>query len=149
MREPQRFDPGGNPRDFQTWGVRQYLRPSPCAEVGCTAHENGWRTTVLAGSDDEAYLLRVCRGEEDGIRRGFVTIPQPNGFTQYVFEAGQTCFAVSRHQVAEARPPLFLRRDGDWRAHLGGVRVYERAEQMADDLHTQTDRIQHIKQTRS
>lgn len=149
MREPFRLIPPGTPNDYQTFGVRQYVRPSPCAEAGCSAHEKGWRTTVLAGSDDEAFLLRVCRGEEDGHRRGFVTIDQADGFRQYVFEAGQTCFAVSRHQVAEQRPPLYLRRNGDWRMNLGGTHVYDRGEQLADDLHTRTDLIQHIKQTRS
>jgi hypothetical protein len=149
VAEPFRIDPGGTPADFQTFGVRQFVRPSPCAEARCTAHAKGWRTTVAAGSDAEAFLLRVCRGEEDGHRRGFVTIPQENGLTQYVFEAGQTCFAVSTHQVALQRPPLYLRRNGDWRANLGGTHVYDRGDQLQDDLHTRTETIRHIKETRS
>lgn len=148
-----RVPPTGTPTDFRTFGVRSpietHTRPASCAEVECGAHVHGWRTTVLAGSDDDAFLRQAARGEHDGHRRHFVEIPQGDGMVQFVFHPGQTCFRVSTHRVDLERPALFLRRDGDWRAHLGGERVYDRPDQFVDDLYSHTDSIRHLKETRS
>lgn len=147
-----RVAPSGLPQDLRTFSVSSpietHTRPASCVEVECSAHRNGWRTTVVSDSADEALLRQACAGQIDGHRRFFTVIPQENGQTQFVFDAGQTCLAVTRHRIELERPALFLRRDGDWRANLGGERLYDRPDQFADDLHTHTDSIRHIKETR-
>lgn len=148
MSPPFRLPNPGSPGDYQTFGARVPRRQATCAEVDCGAYLNGWSTTVMRGSDDEALLRQACAGAVDGQRRHAVELPEEGGFVRFVFEAGQPCFAAARHTVAATDEGLYLRRDGDWRANLGGTHFYDRPDQWTDDLRTRHERIRHLKETR-
>lgn len=143
--DPFRLPPAGPPQIYETFSVKApiatHWRPASCLEVECSAHVNGWRTTVLAGSNDEALLRQACSGTVDGHRRHFVELAQADGLVQFAFEPGQPCLAVSTHVVPLERPELYVRRAGDWRAHLGEARHYARADQWVDDFMVHQDRI--------
>ncbi len=132
---------------MQTYAVTSpratHTRPGTCPEVGCLHHRRGWATTVLAGSQEERDLLRGCRGDIDGYRRPFrrrVDDPGP-GFVRYVFEAGTACFRIAQHRVPLERPPLYVVRGGDWRAHTGVIRKHTGPDAWVNDFGEHQDRI--------
>ena len=108
-------------RMMKTYGIVRppdHFRPATCAEVDCEAYTHGWVSTMLAGSDDLAFLTqRVCRGDVDGWHRHFTTELAPDGFVRLTFPPGQPCFRVSSHRVSVERPPIFLVRPGDARSN--------------------------------
>jgi hypothetical protein len=142
--EPFRVTPGGKVADWETWGLRPFLVSATCPEVGCRQYENGWRTRV--GGDDIDLVRRVLRGEVDGYRRHAIEIPEANGWVTFVFEPGQFCLAVRRHQKHEERDPTSFRRGGDWRGATGTSRVYDRTDQWTDDLRTSTTRLADLRE---
>lgn len=113
---------------------------TPCEAADCSKYQNGWASPVVTGSDDEAFLRKVCRGDVDGHRRHFREIPQGDGRTLFVFEPGQPCFRISEHRRRVDRPELFIVRDGDrrWGAN---ARRYDRAYQWVDDFAHNQDSI--------
>lgn len=147
-RPLKRWPMPGSPADYETFAARPALRPATCEEAGCVPYQRGWRTVVRVGSPEEALLRRACMGLEDGQRRHFVETNQPGGMVEFLFEPGQPCLAVSTHKVSAEREGLWLRRDGDWRAHTGRSRRYDRPDQWVDDLHTVTTKREHLKITR-
>jgi len=106
---------------MMTYGIVRppdHYRPASCAEVDCDAHAHGWVSTMLAGSDDLAFITgRVCRGDVDGHRRHYTAEPVEGGFVRLTFPAGQECFATRSHRVPVERPPIFLVRPGDARSN--------------------------------
>lgn len=136
-----RCQPVGPPQAYKTFGARTppgHMRSVSCADRDCPRYLNGWTTTV--SGDDIELVRQACAGNVDGVRRHAIEQPQANGFVQFIFEAGQPCLAQSTHRVAD-RPPLFLVRNGDWRQHLGGQRVYDRPYQWVDDFMVHQDRV--------
>lgn len=159
-----RFQPAAGPTAYKTFGIKApistHYRPATCAEMcdradtlrreglnddataaDCGPHRNGWATTVMCGSGDEAFVRRVCAGEVDGLRRHFIEVPQPNGFVQLVFDAGQPCFRVGQHKLRVDRPELYIVRGGDWRAQTSPTHRYDRADQWVDDFACHQDRL--------
>ena len=130
----------------KTYGIRAprstHTRAGTCAEVDCEPHRNGWATTLLAGSDDVAFVERVCRGDVDGHRRQYTAEPVEGGFVRLTFPPGQVCFRVSSHRVPLERPPIFEVRGGDHRGNpVGDRRVHTRPEDWVDDFATHQDRL--------
>ena len=126
-------------RMMKTYGIVRppdHFRPATCAEVDCEAYTHGWVSTMLAGSDDLAFLTqRVCRGDVDGWHRHFTTELAPDGFVRLTFPPGQPCFRASSHRISVERPPIFLVRSGDWRGNPGGQhRVHTRPEHWVEDF---------------
>lgn len=101
----------------------------------CLPHRCGWSTPVGIDSADEDEVKRYLTGAKDGQRRSALVLPGAGpGLVQYVFQPGQACFNLSAHRLPLERPEFFLRRRGDWRAHLGGTRQYDRPDQWVDDM---------------
>lgn len=135
----QRFTPRMPVGAYQTYRivapVSTHWRPATCAEVECTAYERGWASTVIAGDDMEATLLRASDGLIDGRRRRYTRHPQPDGFVRYVFGPGQPCFKASTHRVRLDRQEIYLRRGGDWRGNpTGEVVRHSRPEHWVEDF---------------
>ena len=140
-RAPSRPTPSAPPGAFQSFEMHTYWRTGTCADVQCDAHVNGWVTVVDTTTSlgrDQADYIRFDSG-----RRYHESSPGP-GQVRFEFPPGQTCFA-KHGSVQDDRPALFLRRGGDWRAATGGRHVYDRPDQMADDMHTITDRLHTIR----
>lgn len=113
--------------------LASHWRKATCAEVDCPHWTHGWATTVVTGSDDEALIRRA--------RRRFTAEHQADGFTRFMFEPGQPCFAASRHQLPLEREPLYVVRGGDWRANTGRVRTHTSGESWVDDFATHQDQL--------
>ena len=141
-------------RAMQTYRVASprstHTRPATCAEYRCKAYLNGWPTIVPAMSLDgnaytADYVRKVCRGEFDGIRRPYLReVATEDGLVKFVFDAGVTCFRVSRHRVSLERPEFYLVRGGDWRANTGLIRRHtgpRAAELWVEDSQETFDRL--------
>lgn len=137
------------PQALQTFEIAEPLpthwRPASCAEVECEAHAHGWRTTCDLTTD---LGVRQARYIRDKAGRHFTHEFSGDGkLITFTFSAGQQCFTP--HRVSVGRPALFVVRRGGHRdphgprpvRHLPGVRVFDRPDQWADDLHEATDRV--------
>lgn len=137
------------PQALQTFEIAEPLpthwRPASCAEVECEAHAHGWRTAIDLGTD---LGVRQARYIRDKAGRHFTHEFSGDGkMITFTFPAGQTCFTP--HRVPVGRPALFVVRRGGHRDSnsgrpiraLPGVRVFDRPDQWADDLHEATDRV--------
>ena len=117
MIQPWRPAPSLPTTAMKTYEVlaptRTHWRKATCAEVDCPHHLHGWATTVQAGSADEALIRRAGRH--------FTAQPQPGGFLQFVFPAGQPCFKAHQHRVLLDRQEIFVVRGGDWRGNPRGI----------------------------
>jgi hypothetical protein len=132
------WTPAARPDAYQTFSVRPYWRPASCAEVDCPHWRNGWSTAVDETSDlgrQQAAYIRHRSG------RRFTISRDDTGRTVFRFPPEQQCFAAAEHRIAADRPELYVARGGDWRRTIGQPRIYERADQWADDLHSTTDRL--------
>lgn len=136
-RRLNRVQPVGPVQVYQTFQAAAPLsthwRKATCAEVDCAHYINGWATTVLAGSDDEALIRRAGRA--------FVVERQQGGFLRFVFHAGQPCFKAHQHKVPLERDPLFIVRGGDWRANTGLIRQHTRGVDWVDHFATHQDQL--------
>lgn len=138
---PFRVDPVGPVQAYKTFAVSSPLathtRRTTCADVECPRHANGWKTVIDPGTDLGARQLQYIRLHSG---RAYVDVSAPEeAMVTLLFPPGQQCF--EEHRVPLDRPANYLTRDGDWRAHLGGVRVYDRPDQWADDFATHQDAI--------
>ncbi len=137
------------PQALQTFEIAEPLpthwRPATCAEVECQAHMAGWRTTIDLTTDLGVKQARYIR---DHAGRHFTHEFSGDGrMITFTFPAGQRCF--TEHRVQLGRPALFVVRRGGHRDSvrgrplraLPGVRVFDRPDQWADDLHEATDRV--------
>jgi hypothetical protein len=121
--EPFRIAPQGPVSGYRSFGQRVARRVrATCAEVGCEHWQDGWVTTVLPDSEDEALIEKACAGEVDGIRRlscgGTLEL---DGFIRYHFPPETPCFRASTHTVPMA--VTMYHRKGDWRGNPDGVNV--------------------------
>lgn len=117
MRPVFRPDPVLPVQAMQTYGFVAepgvHTRSATCAEVGCKAMQNGWRTTVdlstpLGGK--QANYIRLKSG------RTF-TVQETGNLVAFTFAAGQRCFAD--HQIRTDKDPTYYKVGGDWREQLG------------------------------
>lgn len=134
-------------RAFRTFAIdaplATHYRAATCVEVACEALTNGWVSTMLAGSDDLAFLERVCRGEVDGHRRHYVSEPVEGGFVRLTFPAGQVCFAAAMHRVPLERPAIFSVRAGDIGRAVERPTVHARPEHWVEQLAETLDGVRH------
>ncbi len=116
--------------------ISTHWRAATCEEVDCAHYLNGWATTVLPDSADEAAI-------KGSGRRWARREKTPDGFVRYEFYPGQPCFAASRHKVLVGRPELFYVRGGDWRGNPAGVptRQHVRAEDFVEDFGEHQQRV--------
>lgn len=117
------------PLDYVTYELLQpvgtHRRAATCEEAGCRPHHDGWSTSLIPGSTDEALILATCRGEVDGIRRPQPTPTRtPEGFNRYVVPAGTPCFKARTHTVLLDRPAFGIRRDGN-KLGVGSDQLYQ------------------------
>lgn len=134
-----RLDPAGPPQAYRSVSftrplTRDFWRRATCEEVDCEHYLNGWATTVMPGSADEAAI----RGAG---RRWARTEPVEGGFIRYVFAPGTTCFRAGVHRVPVEREPIWHSRNGDFRADCGGHLVHTRVEHWVEELAEQSARI--------
>lgn len=96
---------------YTTFQVASPRRPATCAEVGCGNYLNGWQTVVPEGP--QADLARSLRSQYR-----FTEARQPGGLVEFVFEAGQECWAS--HSLPWDGRERFFERGGDWRGNPRG-----------------------------
>lgn len=139
-----RLDPAGPVQAYKTYAIKAPLsshwRKATCAEFGCNAHRNGWRTIVPVNSVQAQYI-RAKSG------RRFLEVKQDGGLAEFRFPPGQMCFKAAEHQVPLERPPLFVVRDGDWRGNPTGRSMRHRsAEDWRDDFGEHQQNIADLRQ---
>lgn len=138
-----RITPAVGAHAYKTYEIRAPLsthwRPASCAEAGCEQHERGWRSVIDESTElgqRQAHYIR----RESG--RRFTEEQQGPGVTAFVFEAGQTCFAASKHRVRVGRPELYVVRGGDWRGNPAGLPTVTRSvDDWVDDFGEHQQRI--------
>ncbi len=129
--------PVAGPGAYQTFTARAYWRRATCAEVNCTHHTEGW-TTVLPPTPqgrEQADYIRYHSG------RRFIETTTDQGWVQFSFPPGQTCFSAAEHKIAAEEEPVGLLIPGDHRATTGPAHRYDRLDQMVDDFKSHTDQI--------
>jgi hypothetical protein len=134
-----RIEPNMPADAYKTYSIKSpqstHFRPATCAEMGCPAHQNGWRSTI-----DEATVLGQQQGhyirKQSG--RRYVEERLESGLTQFTFEAGQRCF--TEHQLKLDRPELYFVNNGDWRAS-SGLRQHSRAADWVEDFGEHQQRL--------
>lgn len=130
--------PAAGPGGFESFDIRPYWRDASCEEVGCEQWRLGWATVVDESTplgQRQAAYIRSSSG------RRFVEGRTEAGWTQFDFPAGQQCFDSGSHRIQAERPALYLRQGGDWRRRTSKARVYDRADQWVDDLHSRTEAL--------
>lgn len=118
--------------------IETHFRPASCADAGCVAHANGWRTVVDEAIDlgqKQAHYIRTLSG------RAFNEERTPEGLTAFTFAAGQKCFKA--HAMSLEREPIYVVRDGDHRGNPRGTdpTVYKRPESWVDDFGSHQQRL--------
>lgn len=125
---------------YQTYHIlapaQTHFRPSSCAEAGCLARHNGWRTTVDERTPLGQRQAHYIRGDRS---RRHVETRMESGLTEFVFEAGQECFTA--HQVPLERPELYVVRDGDHRGNPTGWSQQHSADGWVNAFAEHQDRI--------
>lgn len=108
-----------------------HFRQATCAEVDCPQYLMGWKLRYDTLSEQNKHLVTHC-GRSFRITDGGSWIE---------FEAGQQCFAYSKHLTRIDKPENFLVREG-----RGAALVHASADDWIDDLHTHTDQVSEQKQ---
>jgi hypothetical protein len=127
------------PEALKTFEIREPLpthyRRGTCAEVGCTAHANGWKTVCDLTT---AIGLKRARYIRDHSGRSYTHEFSGDGkLLTFRFPAGQRCFEP--HPISLGRPALFVVRGNGRRVRER--RVFDRGDQWIDNLHENTDRV--------
>jgi len=141
--EPNRIDPQMPVSAYKTYQILQpratHFLPASCEKVQCQPYLHGWRTTVDEGStlgQQQAAYIRSSSG------RRFEETRLAAGLTEFVFEAGQRCFAADQHIAPVGRPEVYVVRDGDWRGNpTGQSRRHVRPADWVEDFADHQDRL--------
>lgn len=136
-----RIVPQAGAEHFKTYAISApistHFRPATCAEAECGAHTNGWKTLADETTTQGQWIAAEVR--RSGRR---FTVTREAGITAFVFEPGQTCFAVSKHRVPLERDPVFLVKGGDFRGNPRGIELVTRKpEDWVDDFATHQDKV--------
>jgi hypothetical protein len=143
MREINRINPLGGAAAYKTYQIvaprATHWRSATCAEIGCRAHERGWKTladlATVQGQRMTAYI-RSMSGRAFTEER---TSPTTITFT---FSPGQQCFGSDKHQVPLEKDPIYVVRGGDWRGNpRGDRRIHTRPADWVDDFATHQGRL--------
>lgn len=135
MNQPFRLPPRGPVQAYQTYRIdaprATHTRAATCAEIDCPHYLNGWATSVLPGSQDEAVIKASGRRWDDRLSE-----KTADGFMRYVFPSGQSCFRASAHRVSLERDPIFSVVAGDHRVtgQPPLLRRHASAEDWRDDF---------------
>jgi hypothetical protein len=131
FNDPFRIEPGMPVGSYKSYTIAQpldtHFRAATCAEVGCPDYLNGWQVRV---EHLDEQLLHTAKTSG----RRFRELAIAQGETYLVYEAGQSCFQVSRHRLPLERPELYVVRDGDWRGNPTGVVRQATAQSWTDDF---------------
>ena len=141
MQQPFRIDPALPVHAYKTYAIASpvatHYRTASCTEAGCLAQRNGWKTVVdesRALGQKQAFYIRSRSGRKFTETR--------NGTTEFVFEAGQECFA--EHKVPLDRPELYVVRGGDWRGNPTGERQRLSSDAWVNDFGQHQDRLARV-----
>lgn len=138
------MDPRLPAKAFQTFGLarpagRDFWRRGTCEEYGCPHWENGWKSVLDLTTDEGRNAAKWI--EQKSGRQYTRGEANADGIVEYVFPAGQTCFAATRHRVPNMRPPLMIQRVGDHRKVGSPVRRHVRAEDWRDHMQEQLGQV--------
>jgi hypothetical protein len=141
--QPFRTEPNLPVHAYKTYAITSpistHYREARCTEAGCLAQRNGWKTVVdesTALGQKQAFYIRSRSG------RKYVET-RTGGTTEFVFEAGQQCFAT--HQVPLDRPELYVVRGGDFRGNpTGEVRRFSSPDAFVNDFGEHQDRLARV-----
>lgn len=113
-------------------------RPASCEEIGnCQNYLNGWATIVDESTALGQRQAAFIRGDKT---RAHTEDKTASGLTQFVFSAGQQCFA--QHQQPVAHDPQFgVVGINEYSGRLKVLRTHSNADAWADDLRTHQDDI--------
>ena len=116
-----------------------HFREATCEEVNCNAWRLGWKTVIDETSTLGQMQAHYIRKES---KRKYVETKLENQFTEFLFEAGQQCFAS--HQTRIDRPEIFVITGGDWRGNPLGTepKFHSRPIDWVDDFANHQDKIQ-------
>lgn len=110
-----------------------HFRQATCAEVQCSPHIHGWRTTL--NEADPAH-----REAADWIRhasgRHYTEDRTPEGLTAFTFPPGQACFKAHTHHQRLDREELYVVRNP-----AGGVRQHAQPEHWVEDFAEHHDHL--------
>jgi hypothetical protein len=130
----QRIMPVGSPAAYKTYGFAQKRRKATCAEVQCEQYLQGWKTIVPVGSEYEGLVRQSGRR--------WVSEKVEEGLIEFVFPAGQACFAAAKHTLPWEGHERFIERGGDWRGNpTGSLYVHTRADDWVDSFANHQDKI--------
>lgn len=118
-RAPMRTDREGRTLETQAYTsfgmsapLRTHFITYPCSIARCHGYVNGW-TTVLDPMREEhlPFIRHILAGE----RRWFKGPVTEEGYLQFQFPAGQSCFKNSHSTRNYEVPELYIVRSGDFR----------------------------------
>lgn len=133
--------PTQNYKTFQIAApVDTHMRPATCAEIGCTAFEEGWTFEKSALVANDLYELVTHAGKR------YREMSLDDSATIYlVFEPGQPCFQARSHRISLNRPQFFFSGRGDARTYTPR-RAYQYAdgEEWSDAFANHQDIIKRV-----
>lgn len=131
--------PGNSHRTYQIVAPRStHFRPATCEEVDCAAWRNGWKTLVPDDSPQAEYIRSGGSGRRYVESTGHADLA--GGVAEFMFEAGQKCFAADKHVVPLEREPLFNVRENDL------TRRHTRPELWAEDMDEHLSKIRRFRE---
>lgn len=140
-----RMTPNMPAQDYTTYRIlapqATHFGPATCEDVDCPAMINGWSTLIDEATDlgqRQAFYIRKHSG------RSFMESRTPAGLTEFLFRAGQDCFA--QHTYRNELPPLFIRKGGDFRGNPRGIApvTHTRPEYWVEDFQEHQDKVKTI-----
>lgn len=132
-----RLEPQGPSHLYKTYEIKApkqtHFRPATCEEVDCKAYTSGWKSTIDTTTElgqKQYYYITKQSGRKFKITR------LPQGLVEFEFEAGQTCFGASTHQIRLDRPEIFVVSQGDHRTprNLKNPRIHQNASDWVEDF---------------
>lgn len=136
-----RIEPAMGPESYKTYAIQAprstHQRKATCAEVDCEYYLNGWQVKADERTElgaRQAGYIRTLSGRRFEEKH-------EDGFTQFLFYPGQTCF--SEHFVSLDREPQYLVLGGDWRGNPRGEapRIHESFDDWANDFGEHQERL--------
>lgn len=94
--------------------VRTHFIELPCKVIQCKRYVHGWTTILDPGREEHLLFIQHIISGRSGRRysRGEAT---PEGYMQFHFTPGQSCFANSHFERDEDKRELYVVRSGDYR----------------------------------
>jgi hypothetical protein len=137
-----RITPNMPVQSYRTFEIRSPLgshwTDATCADVDCEHYVHGWTSVVDESTDlgqQQAHYIRHDTSRRHAEER------RPDGLTAFAFEAGQRCFAASKHRKPTGRPEVYLSRGGDWRGTTSGPLTHSGPDAWLDEFQTNQDKL--------